>query len=161
MCWEDLRFELGRLVNVWPQPDAVIIHLGGNDIGQVKTLDLIFSMQNTIKQIKLLFPNVVIIFSEIVQRLRWLESCYMRPFEKIRKQINRKVNKFLSYPMGFAFRHVELEGGLPGLYREDGIHLSEIGLDILNLDFQTCIEKAAGWGLDAKRDAFDPSCRLG
>lgn len=44
MLWADLFFELGCLHHFLPSPDILIIHLGGNDIGQIKTLDLIFSI---------------------------------------------------------------------------------------------------------------------
>lgn len=35
---------------------------------------------------------------------------------------------------GLSFGHMELEGGLSGLYRPDNVHLSDIALDIFNLD---------------------------
>lgn len=43
MIWDELQFELRRLFDYWPQPDILIIHLGGNDFGQLTALDLIFS----------------------------------------------------------------------------------------------------------------------
>lgn len=48
----------------------------------------------------------------------------------------------------------DLEGGIQGMYRFDGIHLSEVGLDIPNLNLQTCIEKAAVWGDGDRRASF-------
>lgn len=49
---------------------------------------------------------------------------------------------------GFSYRHVDLEFFLQGLYREDWINLSKIGLDIFNLGLQSMVEKAAAffWG---------------
>lgn len=32
------------------------------------------------------------------------------------------------------------------MYQHDGVHLSEVGLDIFNCDLQMCIESAAVWG---------------
>lgn len=43
---------------------------------------------------------------------------------------------------GLSFRHIYLEGGLAGFYRLDQVHLSDIANDILNLNFQFCIELA-------------------
>lgn len=37
-----------------------------------------------------------------------------------------------------SYRHVDLEGGYPGLYRQDGVHLSEVGIDLF---------KPGVWGL--------------
>lgn len=39
--------------------------------------------------------------------------------------------------------HVDTEGGLSGFYKTDTVHLSEVALDIFNLDLQSCIELAA------------------
>lgn len=58
------------------------------------------------------------------------------------------LETLMSFRYGSYFRHKDLEGGgVLGLYREDGIHLSNIGLDILTLDLQIAIEQATGWGL--------------
>lgn len=64
MKWDDLNLEFFRLLTYWPQPDILIIHLGGNDIGQVKTLDLIFDIQRTVRFLKLSFPELVIVFQK-------------------------------------------------------------------------------------------------
>lgn len=146
MVWGELLTELGTMAYGHPHPDIIIIHLGGNDIGKQKTLNLIFQIKHYIRTIKALYPGAVIVFSEIIPRLKWLNSGVFLPFEKIRKRINRVVEKFMAVGFGFSFRHSELEGGIPGLYRPDEIHLSNIGLDILNCNLQACIEKAAVWG---------------
>lgn len=122
-----------------------MIHLGGNDLGRIKTLDLLFMIKHDLQRFKFTFPKTTIIFFEIVPRLTWY-SPDLKPLEKIRKRTNRFVEKFMPDVYGFSFRHFELEGGISGLYRQDGIHLSDIGLDILNLGLQSCIEMAAVLG---------------
>lgn len=47
---------------------------------------------------------------------------------------------------GLSFRHVDLEGALPGFYCFDHVHLSNIGCHILNLDFQSCVELSVPTG---------------
>lgn len=42
--------------------------------------------------------------------------------------------------------HIDLEGGIPGLYRQDIIHLSDIGLNLFNLSLKSCIEMADAVG---------------
>lgn len=71
----------------------------------------------------------------------------MRHGEKIRKRVNRAVAKILQDLGIISFRHMELEGNITGLYREDGIHLSDIGLDIFNTNLSTCVEMAVVWGV--------------
>lgn len=77
------------------------------------------------------FANTVLVFSEIIPRLLWLNSL----FEKVRKRISRGIEKFLPTNIGFSFRHVDIEGSVAGLYREDGVHLSDSDLDIFNTNF--------------------------
>lgn len=144
MVWENLFEELSSLFQSMPIPDILILHLGGNDIGRSKSLDLLFRIKNDLSQFSQSFPKVRVVFSEIVPRLVWLNS----PFEKVRRRLNRAIAKFMPTIGGFSFRHVELEGGIVGLFRLDGVHLSEIGLDIFNNDLQSMVELAArrgGW----------------
>lgn len=64
--------------------------------------------------------------------------------EKNRKRINRAMKKYLPSLDFFSYRHIELEGGLQGLFCQDGIHLSDVGLDIFNLGLQSCMEMSTG-----------------
>ncbi|XP_068106722.1 uncharacterized protein [Hyperolius riggenbachi] len=146
MRWEALLPKLVCLVDEWPVPDILIIHLGGNDLGKVKTLNLLARMRRDFLQIRAIFPNTVLVFSEIVPRLVWYVSPNKRFFEKIRKRVNWAMCKFLSSVGGFSYRHIDLEGGVRGLYRKDLVHLSPIGVDIFNMELQNMVEKAVGWG---------------
>ncbi|XP_068091150.1 uncharacterized protein [Hyperolius riggenbachi] len=146
MRWEALLPKLVCLVDEWPVPDILIIHLGGNDLGKVKTLNLLARMRRDFLQIRAIFPNTVLVFSEIVPRLLWYVSPNKRFFDKIRKRVNWAMCKFLSSVGGFSYRHIDLEGGVRGLYRKDLVHLSPIGVDIFNMELQNMVEKAVGWG---------------
>lgn len=85
-----------------------------------------------------------------------MESPSLRSLEKIRKGMNRSVEKCMNSIGEFSFRHMELKGGFADLYRNDRIHLTNIGLDIFNtvVYLQRCIEWAAVQG-------FSPTCLLG
>lgn len=142
MSWFDLRPTLNRLYSSWPPPNAVVFHLGGNDLGHYKTLDLLCRIKVDLYQLHLILPNTVLIFSEIIPRLSWFLSPDLLFLEKIRKKNNRDMAKFMPSIGGMSFRHVELEGRIPGFYRSDNVHLSDVALDILNLDLQTSVELA-------------------
>ena len=107
---------------------------------------LMFMIKKDLQMIQMFFPVVKVIFSEIIPRLVWLSPGKLRSLEKIRKRVNHSIEKFMQNMDSFSFRHVELEGGFPGLYRRDGVHLSNIGLDIFNTGLQSMIEKAAVLG---------------
>ncbi|XP_075181350.1 uncharacterized protein LOC142254233 [Anomaloglossus baeobatrachus] len=140
MRWDGLMKEMSCLKTLWPSPNLIILHLGGNDIGKVKTLDLIAAMRRDLSIIRSWFPDAGLVFSEIVPRLQW-HCDRLRFRERIRKRVNRAMERFLPVINGSTYRHLDLEGFLSGLYRDDLVHLSDVGLDIFNLGLQNCIEK--------------------
>ncbi|XP_040200106.1 uncharacterized protein LOC120932066 [Rana temporaria] len=146
--WHQLYFHLSGLSQRWPKPDVLLVHAGGNDLGKVRTLDLLFLIQRDLQRFSLASPGTILIFSEIIPRFSWLSSPQRRAMEKMRKRINRAMYKFMPQIGGLSYRHVDLEGGFTGLYRQDGVHLSDVGIDIFNLGLQYGIEQAAevGWG---------------
>lgn len=146
MRWQHLFFHLSQLHQVWPPPSILIVHLGGNDLGSVRTLDLLFMIKQDLYRFHLTSPGTIIVFSEIVPRFAWLSSPFSKVMEKMRKRVNRALAKFMPLLGGFSYRHVDLEGGIPGLYRQDGVHLSDVGADIFNLGLQSSIERAAYLG---------------
>lgn len=82
MRWADLNIELRKLIQRFPLPDVLIIHLGGNAIGKQKTLDIIYRIRDDLIRIQSSFPHSVIVFSEVVQRFCWLYPPALRPLEK-------------------------------------------------------------------------------
>ncbi|XP_069812262.1 uncharacterized protein [Dendropsophus ebraccatus] len=140
--WRELYTKVLRLATSFPPPDILLVHLGGNDVSRVRTEVLIEEMKRDLSMIKSLFPQVCLGFSEIIPRFEWKVKQLMY-CERIRKRINHNIEKFMPAVGGFSFRHLELEGFLPGLYWSDLVHLSEIGMDIFNADLQSMIEVAA------------------
>lgn len=55
-------------------PSILVIHLGGNDLGKVKTLDLLFMIKQDLQRFCITSPGTTLVFSEIVPRLSWLSS---------------------------------------------------------------------------------------
>lgn len=144
----EILSRVSRLRASYPIPDILIIHAGGNDVGQMQTLLLLAELKRLFLLLKTSFPHTVLVFSEVIPRFRW-RNPQERFFDRIRKRVNRSMMVFLRAVGGFSFRHELLEGYEPGLYRADGVHLSEIGLDIFNCDLEEMVEKAAArfWGV--------------
>ncbi|XP_077306953.1 uncharacterized protein LOC143926781 [Lithobates pipiens] len=145
MSWFELQLSICARLSSHPQPSIIILHVAGNDLGFVKTLDLVAQMKTDLTHLHDILPSSVLVFfffSEIIPRLKWLVDPTHFFLEKIRRRVNRFLEKFMPLINGLSFRHVDLEGGLPGLYRSDQVHLSAIGNDIFHLDFIACIELA-------------------
>lgn len=80
--WSNLYNLLARLMNVWPLPHVLIIHLGGNDLCKVRTLDLIFQIKSDVQRFQLVSLNSIVIFSEIIPRMCWFSSGQCRVMKK-------------------------------------------------------------------------------
>lgn len=67
--WFQLYFHLSRMYQVGPPPSILVIRLGGNDLGNIRTLDLLFRIKQDLHRFKLTSPDTVIVFSKIVPHL--------------------------------------------------------------------------------------------
>lgn len=63
---------------------------------------------------------------------------------------NEEKSPFMPLINGLSYRHVDLEGGYLGLYRPDGVHLSDVGLDIFNLSLKYSIKRAAAVAVEGR-----------
>ncbi|XP_069592534.1 uncharacterized protein [Ranitomeya imitator] len=138
--WPSLVSEVKSCLEKFPYPDLIVVHLAGNDLGRINTLNLLAIMRSDLTYLRQTFPLSGVVFSEIIPRRAW--HCNQLSFlDKIRKRVNFSMKKFLPLISGFSFRHTDLEGFLPGMFRNDLVHLSDIGLDIFNLNMGNIIEK--------------------
>lgn len=112
------------------------------DLGKVKTWDLLCEIKQDLYSFKVLFPQTIFAFSEMVPRLLWSPFGKLFYLDKMRRRLNRTIHNFLIQSKGFSYRHFELEGFIPGLFRPDLVHLSNIGLDIFNMGLQSMVEQA-------------------
>lgn len=142
MRWSNLHPVLSHLHDCWPIPWIIILHLSANDLGKRKTFELISQIKLDLFCLHAILTDTFLVFSEMIPQIDWLLCSQHKYLEKNCKQINRALDKFMPSVHGLSFRHVDLESSLPGFYRPDNMHLSDIALDILNLDFQTCVELA-------------------
>ena len=61
--------------------------------------------------------------------------------EPKRKFINRVIRRFRTYNgRGVFIDHPEITADTPGLYKPDGVHLSDIGSDIFMLDIREALQ---------------------
>jgi hypothetical protein len=105
------------------RPSVVVLHLGGNDIGKRKALEIIGALTELKSKLEKKC-KIKVVLSEILHRKNYKFSYNVRALEKVRKNINSKLN---NRAPGEVIRHRLLDG-TEGQYRHDGIHLTdEIG----------------------------------
>ncbi|XP_041417142.1 peroxisome proliferator-activated receptor gamma coactivator-related protein 1-like [Xenopus laevis] len=143
--WDDMLPIALQMSTRWGIPAIITVHLGGNDIGSFRSIDLIRNIKRDLAQLRFLFPDSCIVWSEVIPRLIWLQD--VRPLERCRKKVNFCISKFAKSVNILVHRHFELELGGEGLYWHDRVHLSDIGYDIFNMGIQDALEKAIKvWG---------------
>ncbi|OCT80963.1 hypothetical protein XELAEV_18027775mg, partial [Xenopus laevis] len=140
--WKQILPEVLQLRGMGPGPKILVIHAGGNDLGTMKNVDLINNIKQDIAKCCARINGLIVVWSEVVARSFWRGARNHKAIEKCRIKLNVSVSKFVKSIGGISIRHRELEKDNKSLLRNDGVHLNPIGLDILNMDFYTGIEKA-------------------
>ncbi|KAM8966819.1 uncharacterized protein RCH25_025452 [Pelodytes ibericus] len=140
--WGDVFDKLIHLLNRGRRPDVVIFHAGGNDLGLFPQRVLVRTMKQDINRLRDWLPGVAVVWAEIVPRFQWRHARDQVALGKSRIKINRLMSAFVRKVGGVVVRHRELEAQLPGYYRAEGVHLSDVGLDFLNMGFQVGLERA-------------------
>lgn len=86
-----------------------------------------------------ILPLSLLIFSKVTPCALWStkEFTYL---DKIRKRVNRSLEKCLPLVQGLSFRHTDLEDIVPGFFLPDGVTFSPIGFDMFNLGLQCMVE---------------------
>ncbi|CAH2329872.1 Hypothetical predicted protein, partial [Pelobates cultripes] len=109
-----------------PLPNVVVIHGGGNDLGLVPQRELVKCMKQDVDRLRGLVPGVKVVWSEMVPRLCWRYARDEKAVSRCRGKVNRTMAVFIRRLGGVVVRHRELEERLPGYFRDDGVHLSDL-----------------------------------
>ncbi|XP_077193034.1 uncharacterized protein LOC143837288 isoform X2 [Paroedura picta] len=129
MRWPALWDTVAGAVHEFGTPAVLVVHLGGNDLPGMKGVQLINVITEDLKALQLRLPETQIIWSSIVERLAWRGArsplAVNRTVRKVNKVVFRAVTKWGCRVLD----HANIHSAMPGLYRNDGVHLSSRGLD--------------------------------
>jgi lysophospholipase L1-like esterase len=129
MKWADFQHNLQLGVMFSSAPKYIFLHLGGNDMAtpQVVTFRLI---RWGLRYVKAAFPNVRVIWIDILPRLIWppssSEDQKRRRLNRYGREMSRKIN---GCDLGGVM--VEIDNVTPGFFINDGVHLSQVGTEML------------------------------
>lgn len=123
-------------------PKFLFLHLGSNDLTSIKGCALEHSMREDIRSWMEKLPMTQFIFSELLPRINWGAPQFPDyKIERKRKHLNNCLRRFMTHNGGQYIKHEDIETETAGLYFRDGIHLSDIGYDIMLLGFKDIFEK--------------------
>lgn len=143
MLWEQLLPKLQLEMLFRPMPSFIVIQVGGNNIVDVKLSKLIKTVRHDMTYICTGFEKVKIVWSDILPRKRWRGALetedVLKHLDIKRKRVNRLGRQVVrESPNG---RAIVSDSDLftSGLFKPDGVHLTDIGNDILLNTFQEAL----------------------
>ena len=139
--WKELIPKFEFLLRRHPPPKFVLIQLGSNDLGTVTCWQLAENIICHILRIHALMPNMLIVWSDILQRRYWHNPNNGKSIEKTRKRVNLLVRNQVISIGGCAIRQCNLHARKVNLYRNDGTHLSNSGTEIYLNNIQGALER--------------------
>nr|XP_033814699.1 uncharacterized protein LOC117366849 isoform X2 [Geotrypetes seraphini] len=143
MRWHQLLPFLSHLRSCPRPPVVLIIHLGGNDVDSLSARQLVNVIKDDLRVLFAWFPGTRILWSDVIPRPRCLAS---RRWTRGLAKFNRQVGKWVESQGGTQLLHGWVEVGCGGLFHTDGVHLSDIGWDLLLDDFAVGCERVLGLG---------------
>ena len=140
--WNGVRgmqwVQFGRLTNFGnTPPDILVVHLGGNDLPRFPGKALIVYILRDLSRLHLTYPAMRILWSTIVPRINWRGARDADKVNKARRQVNREVCRCIRIGgFGSVISHYRRRASDREYFREDGVHLSDSGLDIFLEDLR-------------------------
>lgn len=130
MHWPRLMPRLQYEIIHRPLPAMIVIHLGGNDLCDIGSATLDHNIRDDVQAIRELLPNTTLVFSSMIQRINYSGAQSAAAIDRKRKHANRRIRTFMSFGRGHFIPHSNISANQPELYKADGIHLSDRGVDI-------------------------------
>ena len=125
MKWGELIPSIKRELLSYSIPDVLLIQLGSNDIGEIKGKELIELVRLDILCLRTLFPNLKIVWSEILPRRYWHVARNQVAVDNTRKRVNAVVKQIIlnDFKNACVIRHPNIKVSEMTLFRYDGVHL--------------------------------------
>ena len=120
-------------------PNFIMLHVGANDIGNVKFGLIQLQLKSLISWIAKQMQYAKIIFSQLLPRLSWRYSENNSKMEKCRHRINSAIASFIVKNGGYYIHYPDIKADNQFLV-PDGVHLNELGNNILLNIIQGAIE---------------------
>ncbi|XP_075718871.1 uncharacterized protein LOC142759946 [Rhinoderma darwinii] len=140
--WLQVLPEVVAVSRMSQSPTVLVIHAGGNDLCSTRVAELISIMRSDFERFAAFFPDLVVVWSEIVPRVLWKGARNKASLERTRRLLNVRVSRHVRGKWDVVIRHRQLEGDNRGLMLQDGVHLNDIGLDIFLSGLQDAIDRA-------------------
>lgn len=137
--WQ-LRPKIEIMATYEHAPAILIIHCAGNDIGRRPVGDLRRILKSEITKIQSILPQTIIVWSQILPRKSWRYSNDLNAMNRSRLRLNSAAAVCTTNMGGGYIRYPDLKLSSESLWANDGVHLSDLGNDLLLNTIQGGIE---------------------
>lgn len=135
--WGQLLSRLKTLLRFVDPPQLLVIHCGGNDIGQISSCVLRHEILKTLHILKDLLPTTRFIWSSILPRLFWRGEKTHKAVDKIRIRTNSQIGAFVMRQGGGYIRYPEIVEDNELFL--DGVHLNTLGNNLFCFRLQQAL----------------------
>ena len=118
----------------------LVLHCGGNDVGQYSVADLRHYIKSQICYLKKKLPNTKIVWSQILPRGNWRYSDNAKAMNRVRIRLNSAVATEAIRLNGGYIKYPDLVLSSTALWSVDGVHLSDLGNDLFLNTLQSALE---------------------
>jgi hypothetical protein len=134
MQWHQLDPLVMSLLQKYPAPQFLMIHLGSNDMvtPQLTGKKLADEIKCSFLRYNALLTQTTLVWSSVLPRLYWHGVSHKEggKIDKKRVKLNSRIRKFLLDLGGLAIDHTNISQHNTSLFRNDGTHLSESGIEV-------------------------------
>lgn len=96
MIWKHVIPKVQSLLNFENPPSYLIIHCGGNDIGQdVKGVVVRNNIKKGLLKLHQLLPETVLVWSQVLPRVQWRGELDHFALERARERLNNCIATFI------------------------------------------------------------------
>ncbi|CAI5769563.1 Hypothetical predicted protein [Podarcis lilfordi] len=127
MRWDALLPRLRHELAYRHPPNAVVLHLGENDLVIRKSIILIKTAIADLESVHATHPNIPIFWSELLPRLHWRGNIKPTRLNYTVEKINRAVRSATTHMGGRVVKHPNIKVYMKELFRPNGVHLSDLG----------------------------------
>ena len=127
MTLGELNPRISYLLQFENTPDILVIHCGGNSIGQIPLHHLRRQIRETILQLEKILPSTKLIWSQILPRYNWRYSENAKAMNFAAARLNNYAAWLICQLGGHYIKYTELWWDAHGIFSNDGVHLSDFG----------------------------------
>ncbi|CAC5421755.1 unnamed protein product [Mytilus coruscus] len=139
MRLNDLLNRIKLMLRYEEPPTYLVLHIGGNDLGEIKTGVLRNRLKNYLKNVSELLLNTTLVWSQILPRLTWRYSADTEAMDRSRQRINSSLASYIIRQGGHYIRYPDISPNSTFIC-QDGVHLTDIGNYIFLNTIQGALE---------------------